>query len=162
MSFLTDIRTQFTSKPRFPTISFKSYMLIIAGSNTGIGKEAAEHFVRLGASKVILAVRSISKGLAAAAEIEASTTHIGIIGVRKCDYSKYESLRQFVEKVKGLERVDGIGIVLNAGIATSRFGRMERGGEYDCCQCCWDDVLDCGDGAGFEGECEDVGDGTCG
>ena len=48
----------------------------MAGSNTGLGKEATQHFARLGASKVILAVRNIKAG-EDAKDIEDSTKYSG-------------------------------------------------------------------------------------
>jgi hypothetical protein len=45
----------FTSVPK-PTDNYASNTVIVTGSNVGLGLEAARHFTRLGASKVILAV----------------------------------------------------------------------------------------------------------
>jgi len=39
-----------------PTMKFTGKTIIVTGSNTGIGLEAARYFVRLDAAKVILAV----------------------------------------------------------------------------------------------------------
>jgi retinol dehydrogenase-12 len=61
--------------------SFKSQPVIITGSNTGIGLETAKHIVSLGAPKVILSVRSLSKGFAAKVSIESSTGRTGVVKV---------------------------------------------------------------------------------
>jgi FlaA1/EpsC-like NDP-sugar epimerase len=41
--------------------SWTGKTVTVTGATVGLGKEAARHFVRLGASKVILAVRTIEK-----------------------------------------------------------------------------------------------------
>ncbi|KAF5988825.1 retinol dehydrogenase 12 [Fusarium bulbicola] len=64
-----------------PTTSFQGQTIIVTGSNTGLGLEAARHFVRLDAELVILAVRSLEKGEAAKASIEASTKRKNVVQV---------------------------------------------------------------------------------
>src|SRR6266536_1040966 len=59
----------FVSVP-VPTASFDGQTVIMTGSNTGLGLEAARHITKLGAQRVILAVRSIAKGEAAKKSIE--------------------------------------------------------------------------------------------
>jgi len=48
-----------------PPYSFASQTVIITGANTGLGLETARHIVSLGASKAILGIRTLSKGLSA-------------------------------------------------------------------------------------------------
>ena len=67
-------------------------------------------------SKVILATRSIKKGEAVKAEIEAEINCMGVVGVDELDYSCHDSVRTFVARVAVLERVDIV--VLTAGVAT--------------------------------------------
>ena len=62
----------FTSVPK-PTGNCASKTVIVTGSNIGLGIEAARHFTRLDASKVILAVRTLGKGKDAKANIEKTT-----------------------------------------------------------------------------------------
>ena len=89
-----------------------------------LGLEAARHFIRLNASKVILAVRSISKGEAAAADISTSlSTAKSRIDVWHVDLSNYDSIKAFAKRVKSLDRLDAF--VQNAGILTARFEVVE-------------------------------------
>jgi hypothetical protein len=46
----------------YPTKDFTGQTIIVTGANTGLEFEAAKHFIRLHASKAILAVRSLEKG----------------------------------------------------------------------------------------------------
>ena len=64
--------TQFTKLP-YPTESFEGQTIIVTGANTGLGLEAARHFTRLNAAKVILGCRSVSKGEEAALSIAANS-----------------------------------------------------------------------------------------
>lgn len=82
--------SQLFVRPVYPTRSFAGETVIVTGSNVGLGKEAARHFARLGASKLILAVRNIEAGEEAKKDIE-STTNCGksVIEVWSLDLSSY-------------------------------------------------------------------------
>lgn len=84
---------------------------------TGLGKEAVRHYVRLNAGKVILACRSVEKGEAAKRDIEATTKRSGVVEVWSLDLGSYESVKQFAQRANLLQRLD---IVLeNAGVSKS-------------------------------------------
>ncbi|EHY56323.1 hypothetical protein HRR83_008576 [Exophiala dermatitidis] len=119
------IYSQLFVTPRYPTKSFAGQTVIVTGSNTGLGKEAARHFVRLGASKVIIAVRNTTAGEAAKQDIE-KTTHCSpdVLEVWSLDLSSYESVKAFAERAKkNLSRLDVL--LNNAGIATSKYELAE-------------------------------------
>lgn len=52
-------------RPDADKTSFAGQTIVVTGANTGIGREAARHFLRLGAALVVLAVRDLAKGAAA-------------------------------------------------------------------------------------------------
>jgi NAD(P)-dependent dehydrogenase (short-subunit alcohol dehydrogenase family) len=109
----------------YPTGSYTGKTVIITGSNVGLGKEAARHFVRLGASKLILAVRSLDKGADAKLDIE-GTTHCAkdVIQVWKLDMASYASVQEFGARVDAeLDRVDIF--IANAGIAPAKYATAE-------------------------------------
>lgn len=113
----------FASLPS-PTYDYTGKTVIVTGSNVGLGKEAARHFVRLGASTVILAVRSIEKGEAAMRDIESSTRKQGVVQVWQLDMSSYQSVLDFSAKAsKELNRIDVA--LLNAGVARSQWELAE-------------------------------------
>jgi short-subunit dehydrogenase len=106
---LTFLKSQLFAKLPYPTSDFSGQTVIITGSNTGLGLEAARHIVRLGAAKVILAVRNISKGEAAARDIiESTKVKENVIDVWQVDLSNYESVKAFGERVQTLERLDAV------------------------------------------------------
>ncbi|OCT49986.1 hypothetical protein CLCR_07385 [Cladophialophora carrionii] len=98
--------------------------VVVTGSNVGLGKEAARHFVRQGASRVILAVRNVEKGQAAADDIIKTTGRSkGTVQVWPLDMGDYKSIDHFVERAK--EELDRIDIFLaNAGVATMTFNTV--------------------------------------
>lgn len=108
-----------------PTDSFAGKTIVITGSNTGLGKEAARHYARLGASRLILAVRSIEKGNAAKADIESSTScGKNVIQVWKLDMGSYASVKDFAARVNSdLERIDIFHA--NAGLARKGYHTAE-------------------------------------
>ena len=117
-------KSQLFVTPNYPTQSFATKTVIVTGANVGLGFEAARHFVRLGASKVILAVRTIAKGDQAKKEIEASERcSKDIIQVWKLDLESYDSAKAFSKRVETLPRVDAV--VANAGIVTGTFKLVE-------------------------------------
>jgi NAD(P)-dependent dehydrogenase (short-subunit alcohol dehydrogenase family) len=69
-------------------------MYIVTGANSGLGFEAAKHYVTLGAAKVIMAVRNVVAGEKAKADIEAATGGVaaGIAEVWPLDLASYESV----------------------------------------------------------------------
>ncbi|GKT62854.1 short-chain dehydrogenase/reductase family [Colletotrichum tofieldiae] len=123
MSFLY---SQLIKSLPYPSGSYAGKTIVVTGSNVGLGKEAARHFARLGASKLILAVRSLDKGRVAKEDIEATTNCAkDVIEVWELDMSKYASVQKFASRLStGLERVDIF--VANAGVAHSQFRQMEE------------------------------------
>ncbi|KAL9636697.1 MAG: hypothetical protein Q9164_002658 [Protoblastenia rupestris] len=123
--FLGFLYSQFFITPPKPTTSFAGQIVIITGSNTGLGLDAARQITSLHAAKVILAVRTISKGEAAQRSIEQSTGRKGVVEVWPLDLSNYESVQQFAARArKNLERVDVL--LENAGMMTTKFIMTEE------------------------------------
>jgi len=125
--FINMVKSQWGPIP-YPTQSYKDKTVIVTGSNTGLGLESARHFARLGATKVILACRSISKGEAAARDITSSLKlKENVVEVWEIDMANWDSIKKFVKRAEGLERLDVV--VENAGIARSEFVLTEEGWE---------------------------------
>lgn len=115
--------------PPYPCQSFENQTIIITGSNTGLGLEAARHFYRLKSARLILAVRNVSKGEAAKEDIIKSVKRhdAGVIEVWPLDLSSTESTLAFAERAKTkLLRLDVL--VNNAGI-NSKLWIMTEGYE---------------------------------
>ncbi|KAH7389120.1 hypothetical protein BKA64DRAFT_130318 [Cadophora sp. MPI-SDFR-AT-0126] len=122
MTGLAALRAQMQTIP-IPTQSFSGQTIIVTGSNTGLGLEAARHFVRLDAAKVILAVRSVKKGEVAKASIEETTGKKNVVEVWQIDMSNYESIKAFAEKCSSLDRLDVL--LANAGILNTAYDSAE-------------------------------------
>ncbi|KAK4168180.1 hypothetical protein QBC43DRAFT_309822 [Cladorrhinum sp. PSN259] len=118
--------SQLIKRLPYPTGNFAGQTIVVTGSNVGLGKEAARHYARLGASKIILAVRSLDKGEEAKQEIVATT---GIaenaVQVWHVDMGSYASVEKFAARVNSdLERVDIFHA--NAGLAREQFHLVEK------------------------------------
>ncbi|WIE71179.1 SDR family oxidoreductase [Curtobacterium sp. MCJR17_020] len=87
--------------------------IIVTGSNSGTGKEAATRLAAAGAS-VVLAVRTTAKGDAAAAEIRAAHPRADV-EVRELDLADLASVRRFAEGIVGEDRPIDV-LVNNAGV----------------------------------------------
>jgi retinol dehydrogenase-12 len=108
----------------YPTHSFAGQTIIVTGSNTGMGLESARHFVRLGAAKVVLAIRSLDRGQVAAESIAKSTGRSGAVEVWELDLASYASVKTLAARVEvELERLDVV--VANAALSTTDFRRAE-------------------------------------
>lgn len=124
MGFPRDqLYSQLFVTPRYSTKQFTGQTIIVTGANCGLGLEAARHFVRLDAEKVILAVRNHEKGEAAKKSIEASEKRADVVEVWQLDLASYESVKRFASRAEGLNRLDVV--VENAGILTRKFSIME-------------------------------------
>ena len=110
--------------------------VLVTGANTGLGLEAARHYAQLGASRVILGVRTESKGEAAKQNIESSlSTRADIprpqIDIWAIDLSSYASVQRFAKRVN--EELDSLDIaVLNAAVSRSNLTLTKDG---------WDESL---------------------
>jgi len=120
MSFFA--RQLFWTMP-YPTADCIGKTVIVTGSNVGLGLEAARHFVRLNASKVILGVRTVKKGEAAKIDIETSTKRKDVCEVWELDLESNTSVKQFAARVATLPRVDIL--VANASIAAQDYRKVE-------------------------------------
>jgi NAD(P)-dependent dehydrogenase (short-subunit alcohol dehydrogenase family) len=122
--FLDFLYSQLLVTPKYPTSDFSNQVLIVTGSNTGLGFEAAKHLIRLNAANVILAVRNISKGEAAVEKIvEETKCSPSRLEVWSLDLSKYDSVKAFGARVRILPRLDGV--LQNAGILTAKWELYE-------------------------------------
>ncbi|KAI9874539.1 MAG: hypothetical protein M1830_009639 [Pleopsidium flavum] len=117
------IYSQLFVTPPYPMKQITGQTIIVTGANCGLGLEAARHFVRLHAEKVILAVRNLEKGEAAKQSIETCEKRVDVVEVWQLDLASYESVKQFASRAEGLNRLDVV--VENAGIATKKFSMME-------------------------------------
>ncbi|MGJ9420914.1 oxidoreductase [Aeromicrobium sp. CF3.5] len=100
------------------TADLTGHTVVVTGANSGIGLEAARTFAARGAH-VVLAVRDIAKGRAAAATINGSTE------VRELDLADLSSVRSFAEDWDRPIRT----LVNNAGIMMVAEGRTADGFE---------------------------------
>lgn len=108
----------------YPTHSFAGQTIIVTGSNTGMGLESARHFVRLGAVKVVLAVRSLARGQVAAESIAESTGRRGVVDVWELDLASYASVKALATRAQTeLDRLDVV--VANAAVSTEEFRLAE-------------------------------------
>ena len=97
--------------------SFAGRTVIVTGANSGLGEVTARELARVGA-KVIVAVRNIAKGNAAAAGMT------GDVEVRKLDLQDLASVRAFAD---GVDRVDVL--INNAGIMAVPYAQTVDGFE---------------------------------
>jgi len=118
------IYSQLFVTPQVPNVRLDGQTIIVTGANVGLGFEATKHFVRMGASKVIIACRDVDKGKSAQQNIERSVNVAkDTLEVWQLDYSSYDSVKSFAERVNGLNRLDAV--VLNAGINTRKWTMLE-------------------------------------
>lgn len=117
--FIDFARNQHTNLPiaEAPK-TIKSETYIVTGANTGLGLECVKHIVSKGAGRVILAVRSRSKGEAARTAI-AEATGRDVCEVWELDYASFDSIEAFAKRLDTLERLDVL--ILNAGLAMSNY-----------------------------------------
>ncbi|KAF5602546.1 short-chain dehydrogenase reductase family [Fusarium pseudocircinatum] len=118
---------QFTTPKPLPiTLELKDQTAIITGSNTGLGFEACRQLLKLGLSHLIMAVRSQTKGDAAASilrdEFPESTVSVWIL-----DMEFYDSVTAFATRCATLSRIDIV--ILNAALIKPSFTRASTGHE---------------------------------
>ncbi|RGP65988.1 retinol dehydrogenase 11 [Fusarium longipes] len=121
------LSSQFTKPVPLPDdLSLTESTIIITGANTGIGYATAEKLLSLSLKRLIIAVRSISKGESAAATLRAQHPRAEIL-VWQVDMLSYKSVQDFANKCKTLDRIDVA--ILNAGAQWNRFELSPEGHE---------------------------------
>jgi len=120
--FASFLVSQFTPLP-YPDADFSGKTIIVTGANVGLGLEAARHFVRLNAARVILGCRDTEKGEAARTDIETTTGRKNVAEVWQVDLTSFESVKEFCHRAQELDRLDVV--IENAGLAISWYEEYE-------------------------------------
>ena len=122
-----------TIPPTPPSTNLTGKTVIVTGANSGMGLEAARQFLVLHVAKVILAVRSPSKGEEAAAWLR---NHPSVkqanpdaeLKVMQLDLDDYQSVLQFANQVKAeLDALDVL--LLNGGVNIMSWQTSKSGHE---------------------------------
>lgn len=87
----------------------------------------AQYFVKLNASKVILACRNLEKAEKAKEQIEAATRRKGVVEVWQLDLASFDSIKLFAEWTTKLDRLDIV--VNNAAHLSYYFQKAPNGHE---------------------------------
>ncbi|KAK0652706.1 hypothetical protein B0T16DRAFT_443867 [Cercophora newfieldiana] len=117
--------------PADPAISFAGKTVLAVGSNTGLGFEAAVKYSALGASKLILGVRTAEKGNDTKARILAITKRSpDSISYLTVDLSTFASVVAFGEALEQEVSASGLDVaLLCAGVAPPSYSASEEGYE---------------------------------
>lgn len=121
------ISTQLSPLP-YPKGDFTGKTVIVTGANTGLGLEAARHFIRLNAGLVILGCRDLDKGHAAKRDIASSQRLTDEEAGRRIDVwhvqlDSFESVKAFCRRAAALERLDIV--IENAGLLSHLYNTAE-------------------------------------
>lgn len=109
------------------TPSLSSQLMIVTGANSGLGYESCVHLMRLGLAKLIMAVRTVSKGEEAKAMIVKTTRcPASSIEVWQLDMNDYSSVKAFAKRASDLPRIDGV--LASAGIMITKY-ELSQGSE---------------------------------
>ncbi|ROW13542.1 hypothetical protein VPNG_04379 [Cytospora leucostoma] len=129
LSQLARQRWSANNPPSDPTVSFAGKTVLVTGANTGLGFEAAVKFARLGASRLILAVRTPSKGEEAKARIlQATGREDDFITILQVDLAEFESVKAFIRVLE--EETDHLDVaLLNAGLGNPTYVKSPLGWE---------------------------------
>lgn len=116
------------AKPIFPPkdISLTGQTAIITGSNVGIGLECANGLLGMNLGRLIIAVRTPSRGEAAKAQLREKHQK-ATIEVWQVDMMSHGSVQAFAAKCETLDRMDIV--ILNAGTIEQKYKQSTEGHE---------------------------------
>jgi NAD(P)-dependent dehydrogenase (short-subunit alcohol dehydrogenase family) len=127
----TFFNNQYLARTQWPprSTNLSGQTAIVTGSNTGLGYEAAMQLLGLKLSRLVLAVRSLDNGKAAAAAMRKKYSKASI-EVWELDMCSYDSVRAFAKRVDAeLSRIDIV--ILNAGRARLEYHQCESTGHEE-------------------------------
>ncbi|KAJ4357694.1 uncharacterized protein N0V89_002270 [Didymosphaeria variabile] len=104
-----------------PNITDSCY--IVTGANTGLGYECTKHLLLMGVRRIILAVRTPSKGEAALATLRRETGRSAAGEVWELDLTSLDSVEAFSKRLANLDRLDAL--ICNAGVIMSQYRAVE-------------------------------------
>ena len=106
-----------TKVPQIPAdLDLTGKTALVTGSNVGLGFEASRHLLQHKLSRLIMGVRSVKKGDAAAAKLRAQFPEAAI-EVWQVDMQSYNSVQALAARVG--KEIDRLHIaILNAGMAS--------------------------------------------
>ncbi|KAL4935293.1 hypothetical protein BDV06DRAFT_207287 [Aspergillus oleicola] len=116
----------FAPQPLPRSVDLRGQTAIVTGANVGLGLEAAKQLAARELSRLILGVRTVSKGETAAEEIRKQSPKCDV-QVWQVDQENWDSMKQFGETAQKLDRLDIV--ILNAGVKCLSFGRSPTGHE---------------------------------
>ncbi|KAJ7466908.1 hypothetical protein FB451DRAFT_1483757 [Mycena latifolia] len=127
LSIWVFIKGQFAKQLPVAKADLTGKTVIVLGANTGLGFEAAKHFARMGAGRLIMACRSQSRGQAALHKLKAETgsqnSELWII-----DRADFASVKRFAHKFEqDGGRLDIL--VENAAITSTKYEATKDGWE---------------------------------
>lgn len=130
------VENQFKATPQWPAknADLSDKVAIITGSNQGLGFESARQMLSYKLGRLIIAVRSVEKGEAAATKLRSlEPKSKAIIEVWKLDMNSYESIQAFAKRVDTqLVQLDIA--ILNAGLMRLKFGTVQSTGHEETMQ----------------------------
>ncbi|KAK6216300.1 hypothetical protein LQW54_003691 [Pestalotiopsis sp. IQ-011] len=123
---------QFLAKPSAvqpQKVDLQGKTAIVTGSNGGIGLECCRQLLRLGLSRLVMAVRNEQKGHDATKQLYSSEWKDRIVEVWQLDLESCSSISAFSQRTTSLDRIDYV--VLNAGITRATFHLNPSTGQED-------------------------------
>ncbi|CAN9247141.1 unnamed protein product [Alternaria alternata] len=118
----------FTPKPLPQDVRLDGKTAIVTGANVGLGLEASKEMASHGLARVILGVRTVSKGEAAKQEILKQSPDCDV-QVWPVDQESFESMVVFGERAQSLDRLDIV--ILCAGVKNLVFSLSKTGHEQN-------------------------------
>lgn len=126
LKLILDTQFRTKAKPLPDSLSLSGQTAIVTGSNSGIGLECCRVMLDHGLTRLIMAVRTVSKGEDAAKQLRNAHPDAEVL-VWELNMASYTSIKDFTERCARSYHVDIA--ILNASVLSGQFVRCETGHE---------------------------------